>query len=69
MVASRKNPRKKSRGRPAVDSEQVNLRIQRPLLTAIDAYAASDGLSRLEAIRELLADNLVRLGLMKLPKE
>jgi hypothetical protein len=58
MSTSRKNPRKKSRGRPPVDSEQVNLRIQRPLLDAIDAYAAGDGMSRPEAIRRLVEAGL-----------
>jgi metal-responsive CopG/Arc/MetJ family transcriptional regulator len=60
MPSSIKNPRKKSRGRPRVDSEQVNLRIQRPLLSALDRFIAENGgqLSRPEAVRQILAERL-----------
>lgn len=63
------NPRKKSRrGRPAVDSEQVNMRLKRDLLDAIDAFRADerDSPSRPEAIRRLLRDELISLGLLPL---
>lgn len=58
------NPRKKSRGRPAVDSEQVNLRVQRPVLDAIDAFAAeqNDTPKRPEAIRRIIRDWLIGHG-------
>lgn len=67
MATSTKNPRKKSRGRPKVDSEQLNLRIQRPVLDALDRFRAEepDAPSRPEAARRLLADSLTGLGLLK----
>ena len=44
---------KKVRGRPAVDSEAVNVRMQRPLLEQLDALRGD--VPRPEAIRKLLA--------------
>lgn len=68
MSKSTINPTKKSRGRPPVDSEQINLRIQRPDLEAIDAFAADadEGkLGRPEAIRRILRDWLIGHGYLK----
>ena len=65
MAPSRINPTKKSsRGRPPVDSEQVGIRIERPDLNALDAYAADqdDKPGRPEAIRRILRGELTRLG-------
>jgi hypothetical protein len=47
------------RGRRRVDSEAVNVRLERPALDALDAYIASQPEprpSRPQAIRDLLAD-------------
>jgi hypothetical protein len=45
----------------------VNVRIEPVLLSALDRYIKSERrpLSRPEAIRELLADSLIGLGLLK----
>jgi hypothetical protein len=67
MKPSTKNSAKKSRGRPKVDSEAVNVRLQRPILDALDKFRAeeADNPSRPEAARRLLADSLTGLGLLK----
>lgn len=67
MSKSTINPIKKSRGRPPVDSEQINLRIQRPDLEALDGFAASepDQPNRTEAIRRILRDWLIGNGYLK----
>lgn len=54
-------------GRPPVDSEQVNLRIQRAQLDGIDAFAASeeDNPPRTEAIRRIIRDWLIGHGYLK----
>ncbi len=64
MPPSRVNPSKKSRGRPSVDSEQVNLRIHRSTLDALDRYCDDDPdrMSRTEAIRRIITDWLKRRG-------
>jgi hypothetical protein len=49
---------KKSRGRPKVDSEAVNVRIERPLLARIDDHAEATGVNRPEAIRRLVEKGL-----------
>lgn len=51
---------KKSRGRPSVDSEAVNVRLERPYISALDVWIAKQKapLSRPEAIRRLLAKAL-----------
>ena len=51
---------KKSKGRPSVDSEAVNVRIERNLLNQIDEFrrAESDLPSRPEAIRRLVEKGL-----------
>ncbi len=67
MTKSTINPIKKSRGRPPVDSEQVNFRIQRSELDAIDTFAGGqdDKPNRTEAIRRILRDWLVGHGYLK----
>ena len=48
-------------GRPSVDSEAVNVRMERPMLTALDDFAADQpepALGRPEAVRRALADYL-----------
>lgn len=64
MSSSTINPIKKSRGRPAVDSDQVNIRLVRGDLDAIDAFAAeqADSLTRPEAIRRIIRDWLQANG-------
>jgi hypothetical protein len=55
------------RGRPAVDSEAVNVRIDRSVLNALDGYIASQAEprpTRPESIRKALKDWLIGLGLM-----
>lgn len=60
------NVPKKSRGRPAVESDRIVLRVQEPDLGAIDAFAAEQaGISRQEAIRRILKDWLVGHGYLK----
>lgn len=48
---------KKKTGRPPVDSEAVNVRMERPLLDALDSWRAAqpDQPGRPEAVRRLLA--------------
>lgn len=54
-------------GRPTVDSDLLRFRADRSLVDAIDVFAATetDKPSRPEAIRRLLRDHLVGLGLMR----
>lgn len=63
MVSSSINPRKKS-GRPSVDSEQVNLRMQRDLLDALDQFIKEEhpGAGRPEALRLAFRDWAVGHG-------
>lgn len=55
-------------GRPPVDSEQVNLRIVRGDLDAIDAFSADqpDKPKRTEAIRRIIHDWLISNQYLKL---
>ena len=48
---------KKSRGRPTVDSEAVNVRMEREMLDRLDAWIAAQPkpVSRPEAIRAMVA--------------
>jgi hypothetical protein len=64
MSGSTLNPRKNKRGRPKVDTDQVNFRIDRPSLDGIDAFAADENppLKRPEAIRRILRDWLIGHG-------
>lgn len=54
------NSAKKKMGRPKVDSEAVNVRLERPMLNALDHWISDqpDTPSRPEAIRRLLAETL-----------
>lgn len=54
MCMSTINTCKKPRGRPRVDSEQVSIRIDRPLLAQIDEFAGTYGMGRPEAVRKLV---------------
>ena len=52
-------------GRPPVDSEEVRSRVVRPILDALDAWAAAEGMPkprRPEAVRRALADHLRAKG-------
>ena len=56
---------KKKIGRPSVDSEAVNVRMERPMLAALDAFTADQGEpvpSRPEAVRRALADHFREKG-------
>lgn len=54
------NARKKTMGRPRVDSEEVSVRMPRDMLNALDEWRDSqDGrLSRPEAVRRLVSSAL-----------
>lgn len=57
------NPAKKSaRGRPKVDSEAVNIRMERDLLDALDRWIETqdDRPSRPEAIRRIVRASTIR---------
>lgn len=46
---------KKKTGRPPKDSEAVNVRMDRPMIDRVDAFAANNGIdSRPEAVRRLV---------------
>ena len=66
---SRLDAGKKSKrmGRPPVDSEEVSTRMERKLLSALDAYAASsqEVLTRPKAVRAILTDWLAGHGFLK----
>lgn len=53
---------KKRRGRPQVDSERVCVRLTRPDLIGIDAFAAENGTNRPEALRRIVRDWLIGHG-------
>ena len=54
--------RKRGRGRPPTGAQSIHLRVEPPLLAAIDKFIADDGwtLSRPEAIRRLVEKALAR---------
>lgn len=62
----------RSRGRPAVDSERVDVRFQRRHLEAIDAFAVDAQVNpdapigRPEAIRRIVRDWLIGRGYLRL---
>ena len=69
MSSSTINPRKKPRGRPLVDSEQVNVRLQRPILEALDDLANRlENSSRPKALRFALTSYLQADGISEQPK-
>jgi len=45
---------RKKRGRPPVDTEEVSVRMDRTMLSALDEYAARNEISRPEAVRRAL---------------
>jgi hypothetical protein len=53
-------------GRPPVDSEQLRTRVERSVIDALDAFAASepDRPTRPEAIRRILTADLQRRGFL-----
>lgn len=60
-------PTAKKKGRPGVDSEAVNVRIERALLDRLDTYivdSATKRLSRQQTIRRALAEWLSVRGLL-----
>jgi hypothetical protein len=69
MPKSTSNLGKKSSGRPAVDSIQLNFRLKRDLLDGIDAYIAGDAgrPARTEAVRRIIRDWLLGHGYLDLP--
>ena len=66
--------KKQKKGRPTVDSEAVNVRLDRAMLTALDTWRreSSDLPNRPKAIRRLLEHGLKAVGAVKaddLPSE
>jgi hypothetical protein len=61
------NSAKKSRGRPPVESEAVNVRFASKLLDGIDSYIRKVGepIGRPEAIRRIVSEYLKRRGLLE----
>lgn len=57
-------------GRPKSDTEAVNVRMDRAMLTALDAYIekSEDVTKRPEAVREILAEFFQSKGLTALPE-
>lgn len=60
-IAGTKKPKK---GRPAADTEAVNLRLPREILVGLDGFRRdrAELPNRPEAIRLLLRDHLISLG-------
>ena len=61
VTMSTQNKVKKRMGRPSVDSEQITVRIQRPMLDAVDAWIEQQPdpkPNRPEAIRRILKFSL-----------
>lgn len=61
------NPIKKRVGRPRVDSEQVNVRIQRPMLNSVDDWATHHKIPRPKAIKHLIEEGLIKWLELPLP--
>lgn len=63
-------PKKKRGPSPTGKGTQVQVRLQPDLLTALDKFIRDEkrDLTRPEAIRELLAEDLLRRGVMNPPK-
>lgn len=53
-------------GRPTIDSERVDVRFSRELLDGIEAFSRDqpDQPSRQEAVRRLVRDHLIGLGVI-----
>ena len=64
---------KKSRGRPAVDSEPVHVRLPRDLLDVIDKVLAGENepkmFSRPDVVRWIVRDWAIGSGFMELPPD
>jgi hypothetical protein len=62
--------KKRGRGRPRTNPTSIHLTVNPDLLSALDKFIKDEkrDLSRPEAIRELLAEDLLRRGVMKPPK-
>jgi len=60
--------RKRGRGRPPTGAKSIHLRVEPPLLAALDKFIADNhrDISRPTAIRELLEYKLVGLGHLKI---
>lgn len=67
MSKSTINPTVKKRGRPNVDSEQINFRVQRADLNALDQMAKKCEISRTEAIRTILRLWLIENHYLDIP--
>lgn len=70
MAKSTINPSEKSRrGRPAVDSEQIGLRLTRDLLDGIEAYQRDEpsAVPKTEAVRRIVRDWLTSHGYLATP--
>ncbi|MFT8944405.1 MAG: hypothetical protein ABF931_09475 [Acetobacter pasteurianus] len=61
------NDSKKKIGRPRVDSEAVNIRLQRPVLNSIDQWAMQQKTTRAKAIKQLIEEGLIRWLQLPLP--
>lgn len=61
------NPSKKRVGRPRVDSEQVNVRLQRPILNSVDEWATHHKVPRPKAIKHLIEEGLIKWLALPLP--
>lgn len=64
MPASTENPRKKL-GRPPRDTDQINFRVDREVIHALDAFASEQAAKRPEAVRRILRDWLEGHGYLK----
>jgi hypothetical protein len=64
---------RKSRGRPPVNAKPITVRVPPELLAAVDAWIAErsasvgtpENLTRPEALRQLTAEALIGMGLLK----
>jgi hypothetical protein len=71
MTKSIIDPIKKPRGRPPADTEQLNFRVQRADLAALDSFCEElskvegEPVGRPEAIRRILRDWLIGSGYLK----
>lgn len=60
------NARKNRGGRPAIDSEQLNIRLHRSEIDGLDRYAASlpNAVGRTKAARQIIRDWLMERGFL-----
>lgn len=65
-----KEKKKPDAAKPQAKAVSIHLRVEPLLLDALDKFIADNGpLTRPEAVRDLLADELVRLGILRPTKE